>query len=95
VSLADEGDARLRKRIAELEAENRSLHKIIVGIQSALKSVPDSAILASANANGLRIASDQNTERVASGEIGITCASMEGAVFSRQSTASAGFSQPE
>ncbi len=55
VSLADEGDARLRKRIEELEAENRSLRKIIVEIRSALKSIPESATAASTNSDGLRI----------------------------------------
>ena len=55
VSLADEGDARLMKRIEELEAENRSLRKIIAGIQSVVKSVPESAILASADSSRMRI----------------------------------------
>jgi hypothetical protein len=55
VSAGDEGDTRLRKRIAELEAENRSLRKIIVGIQSALSSVPKSTIATPAGPNGLRI----------------------------------------
>jgi|GEM_PF-596388 hypothetical protein len=54
-SLADEGDARLKKRIVELEAENRSLRKIIAGIQSTLKSVPESTILTSTDSSGLRI----------------------------------------
>ncbi len=55
LSLADEGDARLRKRIAELEAENRSLRKVIGGIQGVLKSVPESTALTSTNPSGLRI----------------------------------------
>ncbi len=55
LSFADEGDARFRKRIAELEAENRSLRKIITGIRSTLKSIPESATLASTTSSGLRI----------------------------------------
>ena len=54
-SLADEGGTRLRKRIAELEAENLALRKIIADIQNAVKSVPESAAPDSANPNGLRI----------------------------------------
>ena len=55
VSLADETDARLKKRIAELETENRSLRKIIGEIQSTLKSIPESTVLASPDSSGLRI----------------------------------------
>ncbi len=55
VSLADEGDARLQKRITELEAENRSLRKILAGIQNALKSVPASAIPTTDDPGDLRI----------------------------------------
>ena len=54
VSHADEGDARLRKRIAELEAENRSLRGIIAAIQNSLASVPP-ATIASTKGQGLRI----------------------------------------
>jgi len=55
LSLADEGDARLRKRIAELEAENRALRKLITGIQTVLKSVPESARLDAKKASDLQI----------------------------------------
>jgi len=55
VSLGDEGDGRLRKRIEELEAENRSLRRILAGIQSALASVPKSTIPTPAGPNGVRI----------------------------------------
>lgn len=55
VSAGDAGDTRLRKRIAELEAENRSLRRIIAGIQSALESVPKSTIPTPSGPNGLRI----------------------------------------
>jgi len=55
MSRADEGDARLRKRIAELEAENRSLRKIIAGIKRSLASVPASTIPAETAPGGLRI----------------------------------------
>ena len=54
VSLADEGDVRLRKRITALEAENRSLRRIITAIQSSLASVPPSTIV-STKRQGLRI----------------------------------------
>ena len=52
--LADEGDARLKKRIAELETENRALRKIIGELQGVLKTVPESTTLVSKKANGLR-----------------------------------------
>ena len=55
VSLGDKGDGRLRKRIEELEAENRSLCRILAGIQSALASVPKSTIPTPAGPNGVRI----------------------------------------
>jgi hypothetical protein len=55
VSFAGDGDARLRKRVAELEAENRSLRKIIAGVQGLLKSVPKSSVPAATNSSGLRI----------------------------------------
>ena len=55
LSLADENDARLEKRIAELEAENVALRKIIANIQNAVKSVPDSAGPNSADTTQLRI----------------------------------------
>jgi hypothetical protein len=52
---ADENDARLKKRITELEAENVALRKIISHIQNAVKSVPDSAVPNSAKTSRLRI----------------------------------------
>ncbi len=52
---ADEGDALLKKRIAELEAENRALRKIIGELQGVLKTVPESTTLAAKKPNGLRI----------------------------------------
>lgn len=52
--VAQEDDTRLRKRIAELEAENRALRKILGGIQDALKSVPKSTV-ATTNSGGLRV----------------------------------------
>jgi len=55
LSRADENDARLEKRIAELEAENISLRKVIADIQNAVKSVPDSAGSNSPNTTHLRI----------------------------------------
>ncbi|MBT3890427.1 MAG: hypothetical protein HN617_15530 [Planctomycetaceae bacterium] len=55
LSLADENDARLEKRIAELEAENVALRKVIANIQSAVQSVPDSTPSDSTKANHLRI----------------------------------------
>lgn len=39
-SVAEDNDARLKKRIAELEVENASLRKVLADIQSAVKSVP-------------------------------------------------------
>ncbi|HIA62063.1 MAG TPA: hypothetical protein EYN93_04065, partial [Planctomycetaceae bacterium] len=53
--LANEDDARLEKRIAELEAENVALRKIIADIQNAVKSVPDSAGPNSTDTTQLRI----------------------------------------
>lgn len=50
-----EDDARLQKRITELEAENQALRKILGGIQNALKSVPKSTFPASPDSQGLRI----------------------------------------
>ena len=50
-----EDDARLQKRIAELETENRALRKILGGIQDALKSVPKSTVPAASDSQGLRI----------------------------------------
>lgn len=55
LSRAEDGDARLKKRIAELEAENHALRKIIAEIQSTLKSVPETTIQLSTKLNGLRI----------------------------------------
>nr|MCS5632398.1 hypothetical protein [Pirellulaceae bacterium] len=55
ISLAGENDVPLKKRIAELEAENVTLRKIIADIQSAVKSVPDSAAPNSGTTNQLRI----------------------------------------
>lgn len=52
---AAEDDARLQKRIAELEAENRALRKILGGIQDALKSVPKSTVPVASDSQGLRI----------------------------------------
>ena len=49
-------DARLKKRIAELEAENRALRAIIVKIQSAMSEVPKSSVsTAASGSDGLRI----------------------------------------
>ena len=53
-TLAADEDSRLRKRVAELEAENRALRKIIGDIRGALKSVPETTILDGA-AKKLRI----------------------------------------
>ena len=55
VSTAAEVDTRLRKRITELEAENRALRKIISEIQSALKNVPESTSPNPAESGALRI----------------------------------------
>lgn len=54
-ALAEEPDAKLEKRIAELEAENAALRKIIADIQNAVKSVPDSAGPNSTDTTQLRI----------------------------------------
>lgn len=48
-------DTRLRKRIAELEAENRALRKIISQIQGALDSVPKNSVPQDPDARALRI----------------------------------------
>jgi len=53
--LADEGDARLKKRLAELEMENRSLRKMIDEIQKVLKSASESPTIGFPNSSGLRI----------------------------------------
>ena len=54
-SLADENDSKLEKRIAELEAENTALRKVIANILSAVKSVPDLTARNSNTTNHLRI----------------------------------------
>ena len=54
-SFADERDARLTHRISELEAENRALRKIIAGIQSSLKALPDQKVAGNDASNRLRI----------------------------------------
>ncbi|MBM83025.1 MAG: hypothetical protein CMJ78_20890 [Planctomycetaceae bacterium] len=53
VVLAD--DAKLQKRIAELEAENRALRQVIASIQSAIANVPKSTVSASKDSHGLRV----------------------------------------
>ena len=53
--LADEADKRLQKRVAELEAENQALRKIISGIQAALRSVPASSTPPITDPKSLRI----------------------------------------
>ncbi|MBT4692000.1 MAG: hypothetical protein HOB73_01500 [Planctomycetaceae bacterium] len=55
LSLADETDVRLEKRIAELEAENVALRKVLSDIQNAVKSVPASSPPNSADTTQLRI----------------------------------------
>ncbi|MAQ90200.1 MAG: hypothetical protein CMM03_10125 [Rhodopirellula sp.] len=55
VALAQSEDALLKRRIAELEAENKSLRKIIEQIQQAVKTVPPAAVTGAANSEGLRI----------------------------------------
>lgn len=55
LSLAEENDVRLKKRIAELEAENIALRKVLSDIQNAVKSVPASASPNSADTTKLRI----------------------------------------
>jgi hypothetical protein len=55
ISLAEDNDARLQKRIAELEVENAALRKILADIQSAVKSVPESAASNFTNTSRLRI----------------------------------------
>jgi hypothetical protein len=53
--VAADNDTRLEKRIAELEAENLALRKIIAGIQSAIASVPKSSIPNNQDRRALRI----------------------------------------
>ncbi len=53
--IADEDESRFRQRIAELEAENRALRKIIAGIQGALESVPKQVFRWPTNTQELRI----------------------------------------
>lgn len=53
--VAADDDQRLQKRIAELEAENQALRKIIDGVQEALKSVPKSMAPEPTDSQGLRI----------------------------------------
>ena len=55
VALAQSEDALLKRRIAELEAENKSLRKIIEQIQQVVKTVPPAAVTGAANSEGLRI----------------------------------------
>ncbi|WP_145048614.1 hypothetical protein [Lignipirellula cremea] len=55
MALAQEGDARLRKRIAELEAENLALRKIVVSVQNAIKAVPPATLPLSTAPSALRI----------------------------------------
>ena len=54
-ALAQSEDTLLKRRIAELEAENKSLRKIIERIQQAVKTVPPAAVTGGANSDGLRI----------------------------------------
>ncbi len=52
--VAQEGPL-LKKRIAELEAENRALRKVISDVQQTLKDVPLQSATSRPNADGLRI----------------------------------------
>lgn len=52
---ATSGDPLLKRRISDLEAENRALRKIIAEILASVKDVPGTSNAAKPNADGLRI----------------------------------------
>jgi len=54
-ALADDDDAKLIRRISELEAENRALRIILAEIQKSIETIPEQELSANAKTSGLRI----------------------------------------